>query len=282
MDSIKSFIWSEEDKYVFASILEDENVFLSGPTGVGKTSRVKLMNKAYNEVRRTEYPELPEVPFYRVPLRSSVDDTQIIGGISLVSEDGSSETKFKEGILVKAMREGAWLLLDELDATRPEVLFVLHSVFENPRELLLIENDSQLVVPHPEFRVISTGNTLGKGDLTGFYQGTRVLNEAFLDRLVFFNIDYPAEDDEVSYLSKLVDRPTATSIVSFASAIRKGHLDGDVPFTVSVRRTEALAMKVGKWGLPAALKYCILTRLDPSDRIIASEYIQRVFNVVVT
>lgn len=281
MKGIKEFIWSEEDKYIFASILEDENVFLSGPTGVGKTLRVKLMNEAYNVVRGTEYPELPQVPFYRVPLRSSVDDTQIIGGIALVSEAGASETKFKEGILVKAMREGAWVLLDELDAARPEVLFVLHSVFENPRELLLIENESQLIVPHPEFRVIATGNTLGRGDLTGFYQGTRVLNEAFLDRFVFFNIDYPNGDAEINYLSKFVERSVASDIVSFASSIRKGHSDGDVPFTISVRRTEALAIKVRKWGLPAALKYCILTRLDPSDRIIASEYIQRVFNVVV-
>jgi len=279
--SLKDFMWSDLDKYIFWSIINNDNVYLAGPTGSGKSSRVRLMNYQYNKINKKKDPKWVDVPFYRASLRETVDESQLIGGLTVTSKKGISVTSYLDGIITKAMRSGGWVLLDEIDAARAEILFSLHPVFENPRELCLLDNDSEIILGHPEFKVIVTGNTYGRGDLTGLYRGTKILNEAFLDRFTIFDISYPSADKEIKYLSKFCSEGVAEGLVLLASKIRIANskeMDA-LSFTISVRKTEELARKSVYWGLEKTLKIVLLSRLDPEERTILSDLILKIFSL---
>lgn len=51
----------------------------------------------------------------------------------------SGSLEFKEGVLVKAAREGAWLVLDELNLAPSEVLEALNRLLDDNRELFIPE-----------------------------------------------------------------------------------------------------------------------------------------------
>src|SRR5690606_7584087 len=73
------------------------------------------------------------------------------------------------------------LVLDEYDAGRPDVMFVLQRLLEADGALTLLDQ-STVVRPHPFFRLFATANTLGLGDSTGLYHGTQLINQGQLDR----------------------------------------------------------------------------------------------------
>lgn len=51
------------------------------------------------------------------------------------SKDGS--LVFREGVLVEAVRNGYWLILDELNLARSEILECLNRLLDDNRELFL-------------------------------------------------------------------------------------------------------------------------------------------------
>lgn len=82
---------------------------------------------------------------------------------------------FREGPLVTAMREGHWLVLDELNLANSEILEALNRVLDDNRELLLPETGER-VRAHPHFRLFGTQNP------PGLYAGRKYLSRAFRNR----------------------------------------------------------------------------------------------------
>lgn len=87
-------------------------------------------------------------------------------------KSGETEVVFEPSNLVKAMEEGAFLVLDEVNTGHPEVLAILNSVLDNRRRIDV--PGYGLVKAHPRFRVFATMNK--------DYQGTFELNEATASR----------------------------------------------------------------------------------------------------
>lgn len=67
---------------------------------------------------------------------------------------------FSDGTLVKAMREGHWLLLDEINLASAETLERLAGILESPdgSVVLLERGDSVAVKRHPNFRIFGSMN----------------------------------------------------------------------------------------------------------------------------
>ena len=71
---------------------------------------------------------------------------------------------------------------------------------------------------------IRAGNTKGNGDETGFYNGARILNKAFLDRWRFIECTYTSQENEISIIKKANPNLTQLEVehlCELASQIRK-------------------------------------------------------------
>jgi MoxR-like ATPase len=92
---------------------------------------------------------------------------------------------YHETEFYKAFKNGGVFMLDEIDASIPEVLVILNAGIANR----YFEFPNGRINAHKDFRVISAGNTFGTGadaDYVGRYQ----LDGATLDRFALVKIDY--------------------------------------------------------------------------------------------
>ena len=199
--------------------------YISGPTGNGKSTMVEQICAAHKK------------PLIRVNLNMMTDEEQLIGSKTLV--DGNVQVV--EGPVLIAMRTGATLLLDEIDAGGANTLLCLQPILEGKPFYFKLKNE--LITPAAGFNIFATANTKGKGSDDGRYIGTNVLNEAFLERFaVTFNQEYPSSTVEKKIVLNLMkafgceDLEFAETLVKWADAIRRTFEDGGVDELITTRR----------------------------------------------
>lgn len=98
---------------------------------------------------------------------------------------------FREGVLVQAMRNGHWIILDELNLAPTDVLEALNRVLDDNHELFIPETQ-ETVKAHPQFMLFATQNP------PGAYGGRKLLSRAFRNRFVELHFtEIPANELEV-------------------------------------------------------------------------------------
>ena len=102
------------------------------------------------------------------------------------------------------MQQPMALIIDEYDAGRPEVLFIIQHLLEEDGRFMLFDRN-EVIEPHPYFRIFATANTLGQGDALNMYHGTNLLNQAQLDRWnIITQLNYLSAEAEYTIVSKKV------------------------------------------------------------------------------
>ncbi len=185
-------------------------LYLYGPSGCGKTSMV--MQTA----------AVLKWPVVSLTINGRFELSDLIGHPTIVS----NELVFVHGPLARAMKYGYILILNEIDLADAAELSGLNDVLEG-RNLVVIQNNGEVIKPHPDFRMVVTANTCGRGS-RGTYHGTQLLNAAFLDRFRFIRCDYMSHDEELKLLELVapeLDAGLLSDMVKVASEIRKSHLD---------------------------------------------------------
>lgn len=184
LNEIEKTLIPEKRPYVFQSytrelidsINSNGRVLLVGHKGTGKTSIVEQIAARISQ------------PVLRVNFNGNTTISDFLGHVGVAS----GKTYWVDGVLPKAMREGYWLITDEIDFADPAILSILHPVLENHGYLVLKENAGEIIKPHQNFRIFGTANSIG-GDSYA-YSGTQKMNDAFLDRWdSTFRIDYLPE-----------------------------------------------------------------------------------------
>lgn len=180
----KNYIFNEHIDDIIEDIKENKKVLLVGHTGTGKTSSILQIAARTNN------------PVKRVNLNDQITISDLVGFHS--AENGN--VVFKYGVIPTAMKYGFWLFLDEIDCSDPGILAILNPILEgNPLELK--ENGGELILPHQNFRVFASANTMGcMQDFRYLYMGTKLMNEAFIDRFRVYYIDYMNIHQETSLL----------------------------------------------------------------------------------
>lgn len=144
-------------------------VLLQGETSVGKTSLIGYLA------------QLTGNKCVRVNNHEHTDLQEYIG--SYTADPVTGKLVFREGVLVDAMRNGYWLILDELNLAPSEVLEALNRLLDDNRELFITETQ-ETVKAHPRFLLFATQNPPG-----GMYGGRKLLSRAFRNRFVELHFD---------------------------------------------------------------------------------------------
>ena len=118
--------------------------------------------------------------------------------------DERGQIVFKEGILIEAMRNGHWLILDELNLAPTEVLEALNRVLDDNREYFIPETQ-EVVKAHPRFLLFATQNPPGR------YGGRKILSRAFRNRFIELNFCEIPPNELETILYRKCSLPTSYS-----------------------------------------------------------------------
>jgi len=199
-------------------------LYISGMSGNGKTMMVE---QACAKAKRE---------YVRVQISPETDEDDLLGGFRLVN----GETVFQHGPVIKAMKRGAVLLIDELDRGSNKIM-CLQGVLEG--KPILIKKTGETISPAPGFNVIATANTKGRGSDDGRYVAAQIIDEAFIERFVA-SIDqpYPEFATELKIVKKHMtcfecdDEEFANKLVAWSSVIRATFENEGVDEVISTRR----------------------------------------------
>jgi len=187
---------------------QEKNVLLQGPTGSGKTSLVRKYCAKYQK------------PYRRLSLNGGITVEDLVGHYVLKQ----GESPWIDGILTRSVREGWILAVDEINAASPEVLFVLNSLLDDERILILSAKDGEVIKPHPDFRLIATMNPSEQG-----YSGTNEMNEALIDRFhTIMEIDYNTKVEHKILKQMGIDSEKVSSIMDFTNKIREAYAKSEI------------------------------------------------------
>jgi hypothetical protein len=225
-------------------------IFVTGLSGNGKTTMIEqICAKMKREC-------------FRVNITADTDEDELLGSWRLVN--GNME--WQDGPVILAMKRGAILLLDEVDLGT-EKCMCLQAPLEGKG--VYLKKIGQFVSPANGFNIIATANTKGKGSDDGRFVGTRVMNEAALDRYDYtFEQEYAPRTIEKKILLKAmkkfgsVDENFADCLVKWTEIIRKSFVEGAVDEIISTRRAINVCKAFAMFGSKQKAIALSLARFD--------------------
>lgn len=173
-------------------------LMLKGPTGCGKTRFVEHMAARLGR------------PLITVSCNEDTTATDLLGRHLLIGGD----TRWTDGPVTRAVREGAILYLDEVAEARADAIVVIHSLTDHRRELFLDRTGETLHAP-PEFMLVISYNP-------GYQRSMRELKPSTRQRFIGLGFGYPAPELETRILTGEtgIEEKTARDLVTIAKKIR--------------------------------------------------------------
>ena len=150
-----------------------KHVLMVGPAGSGKSTLAENCATAL------------DLPFYTQSCYPQMPPSNLIGW-----DDAGGN--FHETMFIRAFTTGGVFCLDELDNSHPSTLVLLNEAISNGR----IAIDGRMVHKHPDFILLATANTFGRG-ISRTYAGRQELDVTTLDRFRVKVVDYD-EDLELA------------------------------------------------------------------------------------
>ncbi len=262
---------------ILAGFAHNRRVLVQGYHGTGKSTHIEQVAARLNW------------PCVRINLDGHVSRIDLIGKDAIALRDGQQVTEFREGILPWALQRSVALVLDEYDAGRPDVMFVLQRVLEVDGKLTLLDQN-RVLHPHAAFRLFATANTIGLGDASGLYYGTQPINQGQMDRWqIVTTLNYlPAESELKIVLARVpaYDTPPGRQVVrqmiSLAALVRNAFTTGELSTVMSPRTVITWAENAQIFGdTEQAFRFTFLNKCDEAERAVVEEFYQRCFGVSV-
>lgn len=195
-------------------------VLIIGPKGTGKTSLVR-------EFATSKNAKLGSINF---SLRTR--ESHLIGTKTLTN----GTVSFEEGLLIKSMREGSMLYLDEINSAEADVLLRLDEALDDRRQVVLKESTGEVVKSKEKWFVIATINPLT-------HSGTKELPPQLLSRFpVRIRLEYPPENIELEIIKKYVLKNHDSDIIQairLANTLRQAAAVEELFYSPSLRETIA-------------------------------------------
>jgi len=213
-----------------------KNILLKGPTGAGKTKFAETLSFLFKR------------PLHMVNCSIDLDAESLVGARYLDYKDNKQVIEFAPGPVIKAMTQGHFLYIDEINMAKPETLPLINGVLDY-RKMITNPYTGEVVVAVEGFGVIAAIN---EG-----YIGTVPLNEALKNRFIVIDVPYL----EGEQLKHLIQNSTRLNDVGMIDRFVK--LSGDLVLAANQGRISEEAASIR-----ALLDACDLSTVLPPLRAI--------------
>ena len=176
-------------------------LLLKGPTGCGKSRFVEYMAAKLGQALIT------------VACHEETSAIDLLGRYLVKG----TETVWQDGPLTRAVRQGAFIYLDEIAEARPDVIVAIHSLTDHRRMLFLDRHDEDIPAK-ASFMLIASYNP-------SYQRGWKELKPSTRQRFVSYSFNYPNSEREIEILvgETGVDLALAKKLVSLAAKLRNLH-----------------------------------------------------------
>lgn len=225
-------------------VANNEPVFLVGKAGTGKNVICKQVAKALG------------LDFY---FSNAITQEYKLTGFT------DANGNYHETQFYRAFKYGGLFMLDEMDASIPDALIILNCAIANGYFDFPHGKDSDgnevggYTEAHPNFRVISAGNTFGTG-ADYDYTGRNQLDMASLDRFAIVKVDY---DENIELALANGDR----ELVGFIHKLRAQADKCGIRLLISYRTIKRIATMESQIGLVDTLNTCLYKGMNKDDII---------------
>ena len=221
----------EKFEEVLQFVMADEPVLLVGEAGTGKNVICKQVAKAMN------------LEFY---FSNAVTQEYKLTGF--IDANGTyQETQF-----YKAFKNGGLFMLDEIDASIPEVLIILNAAIANR----YFDFPNGKIEAHPDFRIVAAGNTFGNG-ASYAYIGRNQLDASSLDRFAVIEVGYSPKIEE-----SLTDD---NGLIEFVRAFREACNQSGINHITSYRAITRMNKMKSAMPIEECLKCCLIKNMEKDD-----------------
>ncbi|MEM1432560.1 MAG: CbbQ/NirQ/NorQ/GpvN family protein [Pseudomonadota bacterium] len=178
-------------------------VLLKGPTGCGKTRFVEAMTWEL-------FTDRPEQRLTTIACHEDLTATDLVGRYLLLG----NETRWNDGPLTRAVRDGGICYLDEVVEARKDTTVLIHALTDH-RRILPIEKTGELVHAHEDFLLVISYNP-------GYQSVLKDLKPSTRQRFVSLEFDYPEAELETRIIAHEsgVDVTTAERLAVIGVKVR--------------------------------------------------------------
>lgn len=203
------------DKYdeIMTNIANGISVYMYGPSGTGKSYTARQIAAALDRVPGETF-----LPVAKVSYAEQITGYMNAAGV------------YVPGALYKAMKNGALLFIDEIDASDPAALVAINDAIASKAYTF---PNLEYVTAAPGFVVIAAGNTTGHG-ADNVYTGRNAIDAATLNRFFKTRVDY-----DVRIENALTGNNAA--LVDFVHTCRKAAINAGYDLILSYRTLEMIA-----------------------------------------
>jgi len=213
--------WNNSFEVLDKAYAADLFVLIIGPKGTGKTTLVR------------EFAAKRGIKLESINFSLRTRESHLVGAKTM--ENGA--IGFEEGILVKSMREGNMLYLDEINSAEADVLLRLDEALDDRRQIVLKESGGELIKATKGWFVVATINPLS-------HVGTKELPPQLLSRFpIRLRLDYPPEDIEFQIVKQYSSSHEKEILqgIKLANILRQAAAVEELYYSPSLRETIAFA-----------------------------------------
>lgn len=258
---------------ILAGFTFNSRVLIQGMHGTGKSTHIEQVAARLNW------------PCLRINFDSQITRLDLVGKDVIKLKNDKQITEFKEGIIPFALRNGIALVMDEYDAIKTDVSFVIQRLLEEEGKFALLE-ENEIITPNQHFRLFATSNTLGAGDDLGIYHGTNLINQAQMDRWnIVAALNYLKDEQEIEillkklpFLNSKLHAQTAKMMVRLANLTREAFKNGDISNLISLRTLISWGRNIEIFNsVKTAFTLSFLNKVIDDEKPVIREFYQRVF-----